>query len=275
MDASSRWPTLSETFHNPGDPRLKTAGGQPCWRKCGRALGRVLVAVALAGLAACHGGGNVAQNISFESAAQPQGAGSGLVVVGLRVPQEPVAHGLLGDLPKNSIYQVMFREVGADNRFGRVYRGVQICDSVRALIGGFSSCRPDDLQFRVLSVPPGRYTLESIDYQLGNIRVVTYFNSLDQGAFSRRTVRDANQSFTVDAGSIVYIGDLNFTFDQSERHTIGAHVVLRRHDDLAAQALATYPNVHGPMIFRPATGRWSGTAAPIVVGTVPSVLDAN
>jgi hypothetical protein len=227
---------------------IRRSGVRPFlpWFRTGALMGLVGL------LAACHQG-NIARDTAFNPAGGSAATGAGLVVVGLRVLREPVETTILGDFRTHSIYDIHFREVGGDGNFGRNYREIQICDSVRALLGGvLSDCQPGKLQYQVLSVPPGRYTLESIDYKMGKTRVLTTFNSVaNDGFLPPHPVQNPSRSFPVSDGGIVYIGDLNFFFGAG---IAPAKMALGRHDYLAAQALAAYPNVKGRLEYHAATG---------------------
>ncbi len=222
-------------------------------------------------LAGCSKGAPIALDAPFDPAAA---AGDGLVVVGLRVAREPVRHvPLLGDFAISPTYTVSFVALTPDGKIGRVSRQVQICDSLRPLFyGALSDCRPADLQFKVLRVPAGQYSLNAILYQDGKNTIVSSYvrppsakpDFWSPGPGTGDAVRDARESFAVAPGEIVYIGDLNFSFIPPG---LQAHITLSRNDAAALRALSAYPNIHGSPIFRSATG---GTSAlPLVELAAP------
>ncbi len=190
----------------------------------------------------------------------PEAGGNAVILVGLRVVQEPAAPRLfgLGGGLYHPAYEVGFRQVEDHGTFGRIRRSLQICEPLRGTFNGIlSDCKPDQVEFHLLSVPPGRYTLDYITYQIQHVRSTTMFNRTSEVQSSLGTITTAPRlldpalSFLVGPGSVTYIGDLSFSFSRVDP---GARVSLENSDAAAAKALEAYPNVRGTRVFHPAFG---------------------
>lgn len=208
----------------------------------------------------CTGDQSISSNATFNADLESNSGGDAIILVGLRVMSEPTEHGLfnISQREVHPVYTVQIRQMSADGQFARFSRRVNICEATRGLFNGaLSDCTPDQVRYKILSVPPGRYTVEFIAYQTGQARIITNFNTQAASGFFDipgsvgHPVRDPGRSFAVYSGSITYIGDLTFYFDPA---SAAARMALGRNDAAAQSALSSYPNVHGTPVFRPATG---------------------
>ncbi len=181
----------------------------------------------------------------------------GLVVVGLRVAREPVLHNWIrGDVAHHPVYHVTLGDITSDGKRGRVSRQIDICEGARALLNGaLSDCVPSRTQYKLVTVPPGQYSLDSIRYQVERTIVTSSFlgnpAKPSQPVRLGGSVRNPASSFPVRAGEIVYAGDLDFDFAPQ---SLTPRLAVRRNDPAAQAALATYPGIVGQMVFRPVTG---------------------
>ena len=217
-----------------------------------------LLALVMLLLIGCTSDVSLSQDARFDVGAASGNSGSGLILVGMRVAREPVGHSwLLGDISYNPTYFIEFADISEDGKLGRVRRQVRICELTRDLSNGaFSDCRPSRMQYKLISVPPGRYSLKSMSYQAGRNTITSsfvdprpargpfVFSPIGPGG----RVRDPSKTFVVNAGEIVYAGDLNFYFIPQ---VMNPRLAVSRNDAAARASLATYPNVHGEMVYRP------------------------
>lgn len=216
----------------------------------------------LFGLLASCADQSLSRVVQFNSDPAGRTEDQGLIVVGLRVAREPVRHSwLLGDLAQHPAYNVSFINIREDGKRGRPTRQLTICEEMRGLANGaLSDCTPGRVQYKVISVPPGRYALGEIRYQSGRTSNQTWFAKEERPPGSSRTsapaygdrVANPERSFTVRPGEIAYIGNLNFDF---EPRSSAADLAVSRDDLAARMALATYPNVRGDLVFKSIVGR--------------------
>ena len=222
-------------------------------------------------LAGCSSDGSLPQDAQFNAGDAASTAGNGLVVVGLRVAHEPVVHNLfLGDQTFHPSYQVTFRTITPDGRLGRMGRLVNVCETSRVFFdGALSDCVPSRLQYKVIPMPAGQYSLNGITYTARRMRVTSWFQRSALPDVSKPSaparigdpVGSPERSFTVRAGEIVYIGDLGFDF---EPRSPFARLTIGRSDAAARGALAGYPGIRGEIVFRPVSGgNVTGTAEPL------------
>lgn len=203
-------------------------------------------------------------------------AGNGLVLVGVRVVREPVRRNwLVGDVRLRPVYYVTLSDLTQDGRLGRTYRTMRFCEETRILLGGvLSDCDPHVLQYKMVSVPAGRYTLESFSYEVDRLHVTSSYvaTQTPRGAIALVSagdpVRNPAASFDVRPGEIVYIGNLSFDFAP---RVASARMSASRNDDDARRAVASYPNVRGSLVFRPVAGEGMAVID-AAGGPVPNVL---
>jgi hypothetical protein len=195
----------------------------------------------------------------------------GLILVGIRVVREPSSTGLFGGkVELDPLYVLQFSRL-VDGRVARPLPEAQICGPGRIAFGNaFDPCIPQIVRYRLLAVPPGRYTLNNFYFRTQHTMDVTSFVTRHKGprmGFSSYELGEPashpERSFTVGAGEIVYIGDLSFDADG-----LPARIAIGRNDGAARAALAAYPDVHGPIVFRSALGPLPGLGPPTVAPTL-------
>ena len=222
-------------------------------------------------LAGCSSDGSLPQDAQFNAGDAASMDGKGLVVVGFRVAHEPVIHNrLLGDQTFHPSYQVTFRNITADGELGRVSRLINVCETSRVFFdGALSDCVPSRLHYKVIPMPTGQYSLDGITYTARRMRVTSSFQRSALPDISGPSaparigdpVSSPERSFTVRAGEIVYIGDLEFDFEPRNPF---ARLTIGRSDAAARSALAGYPGIRGEVVFRPVSGGdVRGTAQPL------------
>jgi hypothetical protein len=200
----------------------------------------------------------LSKDARFDAAEAPPA--KGLILVGLRVLQEPTVPDRLfgGDVDLDPVYALYFSRL-VDGKVAQPYPRVKICSDLRLNFGDtFNPCIPQVMRYRLLAVPPGRYALNNFTYSTKRSgSAMTSFVSRNRRPrmtvmlISGRgePVSHPDRYFQVDAGEIVYIGDLSFDAD-----VIPARMSIGRNDAAAQAALAGYPDVRGPIVFRPALG---------------------
>lgn len=200
---------------------------------------------------------SLSQDARFNADAAGGAEGKGLIVVGLRIAREPVRHSwLLGDQHQHPTYHIWLGNITDEGKLGRPFQEMTVCEAFRSSSSGLlSDCVPGRLRYKVLAVPPGRYGLGGIKYAVARVTSITAYMRrprLDGSSEARMPrygdlIGNPEQSFTVRAGEIAYVGDLNFDF---EPRSSSASLVVSRNDGEARAAMASYPNIHGDIVFR-------------------------
>lgn len=182
-------------------------------------------------------------------------AGRGLVVVGLRVVQEPVVRTMLFSHGLKPVYDLTLVRITPDGRITRDTPSVRLCDRERIILNGLlSGCEPGVMQYKVAAVPPGRYMLGlfTFTYSGAGPGATTRGASFTRLGRTGTPVEHPERSFEVRSGETAYIGDYTFSYP---RYRTRPDLVVGRDDEAARRALAAYPNVAASSLaHRPALG---------------------
>lgn len=206
--------------------------------------------IALLTVTACSLDSGVSTQTRF-TAADAQTTGEGLVVVGMRLTRQPTESSLIfGRHLAPAWFLMSFRGLDANNRLTPIRRELQLCDVSRQSL--LTPCEPLQMHYRVLRLPAGRYVLSNFAIFENHLTLNTNFVGAPEvfplagwhHAASHQPLK--LDAFDVAAGEITYIGDFNW-----DAGVMPARFAMSRDDPAAQAALAQYPFITAPVVFRP------------------------
>lgn len=218
---------------------------------------RAFTAAMLLLLAGCSTNAELSRSERFDP------AGRGLVVIGLRVVQEPVVRNMFFSRSLKPVYDLTLVRITPDGRTTRDTPSVRLCDRERIILGGLlSGCEASVTQYKVAAVPPGRYVLGQFNFTYSGAGpgATTRGASFTHLGRAGIPVEHPERSFEVKPGETVYIGDYTSSYP---KYRTRPDLVVGRDDEAARRALAAYPNVGASSLaYRPALGELEPIGGP-------------